>query len=73
MVVLGDTKTIGASAVNELRLNYTRDSNDLGQPSGGLGVSLASQGFVTGAGTLGIVPQAPQQGVENIVFNAAAW
>ena len=72
MVVLGDTKTIGASAVNELRLNYTRDSNDLGQPSGGLGVSLASQGFVTGAGTLGIVPQAPQQGVENIVFNAGS-
>ena len=69
MVVLGDTKTIGTSAVNELRVNYTRDSNDLGQPSGGLGVSLASQGFVTGAGTLGIVPQAPQQGVENIVFN----
>ena len=37
---------------------------------GGLGVSLASQGFVTGAGTLGIVPLAPQsQGVENIIFN----
>ena len=30
----------------------------------------ASQGFVTGAGTLGIVPLAPQnQGVENIFFN----
>ena len=72
MIVLGDTKTIGASAVNEFRVNYTRDSNDLGQPSGGLGVSLASQGFVTGAGTLGIVPQAPQQGVENIVFNAGS-
>jgi carboxypeptidase family protein/TonB-dependent receptor-like protein len=67
---LGDTKTLGTSAVNEFRLSYTRDANDLGKPVGGLGVSLASQGFVTGAGTLGIVPLAPQtQGVENIIFN----
>jgi Carboxypeptidase regulatory-like domain/TonB dependent receptor len=70
LAVLGDTKTIGPSAVNEFRLSYTRDANDLGKPVGGLGVSLASQGFVTGAGTLGIVPLAAQnQGVENIFFN----
>src|SRR5580658_2291929 len=70
LFVFGNTKTLGPSAVNEFRLSYTRDANDLGQPSGGLGVSLASQGFVTGAGTLGIVPLAPQnQGVENIFFN----
>ena len=36
----------------------------------GWALALASQGFVTGAGTLGIVPLAPQsQGVENIIFN----
>jgi hypothetical protein len=70
LAVLGDTKTIGTSAVNEFRLSYTRDANDLGKPAGGLGVSLASQGFVTGAGTSGIVPLAPEnQGVENIFFN----
>jgi hypothetical protein len=70
LAVFGDTKTLGPSAVNEFRLSYTRDANDLGKPAGGLGVSLASQGFVTGAGTLGIVPLAPQnQGVENIFFN----
>ena len=70
MAVFGDTKTFGSSAVNELRLSYTRDANDLGKPQGGLGVSTASQGFVTGAGTLGIVPLAPQsQGVENVIFN----
>ena len=35
----------------------------------GSGVSLQSQGFVTGVGTPGIVVQAPQfEGVENIVF-----
>ncbi len=70
LAVLGDTKTLGPSAVNEFRLSYTRDANDLGQPSGGLGVTLAAQGFVTGPATLGIVPLAPQnQGVENVFFN----
>ncbi len=70
LAVFGDTKTFGATAVNEFRLSYTRDANDLGKPVGGLGVSTASQGFVTGAGTLGIVPLAPQsQGVENVIFN----
>jgi hypothetical protein len=70
LAVLGDTKTIGDHAVNDFRFSYTRDANDLGRPAGGLGVSLASQGFVTGEGTLGIVPLAPQnQGVENILFN----
>jgi hypothetical protein len=70
LAVFGDTKTLGPSAVNEFRLSYARDANDLGKPAGGLGVSTASQGFVTGAGTLGIVPLAPQsQGVENIIFN----
>ncbi|HTZ57284.1 MAG TPA: TonB-dependent receptor, partial [Acidobacteriaceae bacterium] len=70
LIVVGVTKIFGSSAVNEFRFSYTRDANDLGQPSGGLGVSLASQGFVTGEGTLGIVPLSPQtQGVENIIFN----
>ncbi len=70
LAVFGNTKTFGPTAVNEFRLSYTRDANDLGQPAGGLGVSLASQGFVTGAGTSGIVPLAPQtQGVENVFFN----
>ena len=70
LAVLGDTKTLGTSAVNEFRLSYTRDANDLGKPAGGLGVTFASQGFVTGEGTLGIVPLAPEdQGVENVFFN----
>jgi len=65
LVDIGDTKTFGTSVVNELHVNYTRDKNDLGKPDGGLGVSLASQGFT------GIVPLAPQlQGVESIIFNS---
>ena len=71
LLSLGDTKTLGSTAVNEFHFSFMRDHNDLGKPVGGLGVSLASQGFVTGAGTSGIVPLNPQgEGVENIVFNA---
>ncbi len=68
---LGATKTFGSNAVNEFHFSYMRDNNDLGKPVGGLGVSLASQGFVTGAGTPGIVPLDPlREGVENIIFNS---
>jgi Carboxypeptidase regulatory-like domain/TonB dependent receptor-like, beta-barrel len=71
LLSLSDTKTLGPDAVNEFHFSYMRARNVLGKPVGGLGVSLASQGFVTGAGTPGIVPLNPQgEGVENIVFNA---
>ena len=56
--------------MNELRLSVMRNSNNIGEPQGGVGPSLASQGFVTGVGTPGIVPLAPAiEGIENIVFN----
>ena len=71
LLSLGDSKTISTTAVNDFHFAYLRDHNDLGRPVGGLGVSLASQGFVTGEGTAGIVPLNPQgEGVENVVFNA---
>ena len=67
---LGNTRTLSGTAVNEFRFSYLRDSNDLGRPQGGLGVSLASQGFQVGPNTPGIVPLSPQtEGVENVVFN----
>jgi hypothetical protein len=66
-----DTKVLGATSVNEFNAGYLRYANVIGQPKGGLGVSLASQGFTTGAGTSGIFVQAPQfEGVENITFPA---
>lgn len=65
----GGTKVFGSNTVNEFHFGYLRNFNIVGQPKGGLGVSLASQGFVTGPGTPGIVVQAPQfEGVENITF-----
>jgi hypothetical protein len=69
MFTIGDTKVFGAATVNEFHVGLLRNANNIGQPHGGLGVSLQSQGFVTGVGTPGIVVQAPQfEGVENIVF-----
>ena len=70
LVALGDTRGFGSTAVNEFHLSFMRDATDLGKPVGGVGVSLASQGFVTGQNTLGIVPLSPgTEGVENINFN----
>src|SRR6202451_1887507 len=67
---LGDTKTLSTTEVNELHFSFLRAFNDLGKPQGGLGVSLASQGFVTSSGEPTIIALAPQnEGVENIVFN----
>ena len=65
---VSDTKVIGANTVNELHIGYLRNANVIGQPKGGLGVSLASQGFTDPANG-GIFVQAPQfEGVENITF-----
>jgi Carboxypeptidase regulatory-like domain len=69
LLSLGINKLIGSNTVNEFHVGYLRNANVIGQPKGGLGVSLASQGFITGAGTPGIFVQAPQfEGVENITF-----
>ena len=65
---LGISKLIGTSIVNEFHAGYLRNANILGQPKGGFGISLASQGFASVANG-GIYPQAPQFiGVENITF-----
>jgi hypothetical protein len=68
---LGDTKSVSTTAVNEFHFSYMRDANDLGKPVGGVGVSLASQGFEVGQGTPGIVPLSPNtEGVESVGFNS---
>jgi hypothetical protein len=68
-VTIGYTRVLNSSLVNEFHAGILRNANIIGQPHGGLGVSLQSQGFVTGPGTPGIVVQSPQyEGVENIVF-----
>jgi hypothetical protein len=70
LVVVEHDKAIGNAAFNQSHLSYTRIANDLGKPVGGMGVSLASQGFDTGVGSLGIVAGQPDsEGVENVVLN----
>jgi hypothetical protein len=74
MINIGLTTTFNSSTVNDLRLAYLRDVNQTGQPTAGqgLGVSLASQGFVTPWGPAGgISPILPAyEGVTNLGFNS---
>lgn len=71
LISLADTKTLGSTAVNEFHFSFMRDKNDFGQPVGGVGVSLASQGFAVGPGTNGILPLSPStEGVESVGFNS---
>ena len=55
--VISNTKSIGTTAVNEARATFFRTATHLNKPTGGQ-ASLASLGFVTGAGTQGIIPDA---------------
>ena len=71
MFNFSDTKTFGPSMVNEFRIHFMRTASISGEPiGGGLGVTLSSQGFVTGPNTLGIdVFNKALEGVETIGFN----
>src|SRR5208337_790721 len=61
---LGHTATFGSTALNEFHLSYMRNANSVGQPWGGVGPSLTTQGFT------GIVALKPStEGIENIAFN----
>ena len=66
--------TFGASATNQAHLSYMRNAASVGQPRDGVGPTLASQGFVTGENTSGIVPLLPKlEGVENVIFNGLTF
>ena len=58
------TATFGASTLNEAHLSFMRNANAAGQPRGGVGPSLASQGF---SGIVALKPST--EGVENVAFN----
>jgi len=67
LLSLGFTKIFGANTINEFHFSFMRNANNIGAPIGGVGPSLASQGFLTGEGTVGIVPlNASIEGIENI-------
>jgi hypothetical protein len=54
---MSNTKTLGPTAVNEARISFFRNVLNKDNPAASF-ASLSSLGFVTGAGTLGIVPLA---------------
>ena len=57
-MVMSNTKTLGPSAVNEFRVSFFRTSTHKDEPEGSF-AKLSSLGFVTGDGSLGIVPSGP--------------
>jgi Carboxypeptidase regulatory-like domain len=66
--VMSNTKTVGATAVNEARLSFFRTVLHKDNPAGSF-ADLSSLGFITGANTLGIVPLAGyKQYVPQIIF-----
>lgn len=70
LLSLGFTKIFSANAINEFHFSYMRNAENIGAPVGGVGPSLASQGFLTGEGTVGIVPlNASIEGIENTSLN----
>jgi len=70
-IVMSNTKTLGPSAVNEFRLSFFRTATITNKPTSSF-ASLSSLGFVTGLGTLGIIPSGPAgfpQTVPPMYFN----
>jgi len=72
--VMSNTKTLGATAVNEARFSLFRTALRLNNPAGSF-ANLSDLGFITGADTLGIVPLAgypqyvPQTQFPNLGLN----
>ena len=53
--VMSNTKNFGPTAVNEARVSFFRTAVHKDNPAGSF-AKLSSLGFITGAGTLGIIP-----------------
>ncbi|WP_263354615.1 TonB-dependent receptor [Acidicapsa acidisoli] len=68
-LIFSNIRPFGVNTVNEARLGLLRLDNKIGEPKGGVGVTLADQGIQ--AGGEGIVQGYPAQaGVEGLFFNA---
>ncbi len=69
LVSLQHTVTFGSTMLNEAHASYMRNANAVGQPRGGVGPTLAEQGFA-GPGANGIDPLKPAtEGIESVAFN----
>jgi carboxypeptidase family protein len=56
--VMSNNKTFGSNTVNEWRISFFRTATITDKPQSGF-AKLAALGFVTGPGTLGIIPSGP--------------
>jgi hypothetical protein len=64
LLSLAHVATFGDATLNEFHASYMRNANSVGQPKGGVGPSLQSQGF------MGMIPLKPTtEGVANVAFN----
>jgi hypothetical protein len=71
VINIGDTKTIGNSAVNEARIGYLRVNDLLNKPSGGTSATLSQLGFSTDVANGGISPLNPSaQGIPEMDFQS---
>ncbi|MGA2216773.1 MAG: carboxypeptidase regulatory-like domain-containing protein [Terracidiphilus sp.] len=61
---LAHSQTFGDTTLNEFHLSYMRNANSVGQPAGGVGPSLVSQGF---SGIVALQPST--EGIANVAFN----
>jgi len=64
LAALTHTATFHGSALNQLHISYMRNANTVGQPKGGLGTTLASQGFNNI-----VVLKSANEGIANVAFN----
>jgi hypothetical protein len=63
------SKPIGTSGANEFRVSVLHNTNNLGQAQGGVGTSLAAQGFLPPSQGGQIAGFPKYQGVETVLFN----
>jgi len=69
--VISNNKTIGSSAVNQFRFSFFRTAFHTDEPKSSF-ANLSDLGFVTGPGTLGIIPSGPPgfpETVPKVYFN----
>lgn len=69
--VISNNRTFGSSSVNQFRLSFFRTATHTDQPKSSF-ANLSDLGFVTGVGTLGIIPSGPAgfpQTVPPLYFN----
>lgn len=68
-VDIGDTKMLGANAVNEARIGFLRVKDNLNSPNSSQGTTLTSLGFNTNTASGGIYPlDATTEGIPEIDF-----